>query len=213
MFRQTPAAKKPSYQWTDHGPGHDTGISIIHLIYDRMIQGNTSTNCMGLLLWVCWDFTFDPVNRWIHCKYSRVYPDLSSHLQALYSSGMQRKNVRGKHIGVYIGHSRLVDTNVILRSELQQSFRKESLTHLLGFNRIFWHSFPNWKSRYLWKMQEIPEFTARLDGQTYPTENKAAKKLVSLISVMWAMNKTWLFRPSRGLYYRVMWGLQYTKPF
>ena len=42
---------------------------------------------------------------------------------------MQRKNVRGKHIGVYIGHSHLVDTNVILRSELQQSFRKESLTH------------------------------------------------------------------------------------
>ena len=109
--------RKPSYQWTDHGPGHDTGISIIHLIYDRMIQGNTSTNCMGLLLWVCWDFTFDPVKCWIHCKYSRVYSDLSSHLQALYSSGMQRKNVRGKHIGVYIGHSHLVDTNVILRSE------------------------------------------------------------------------------------------------
>ena len=28
-------------------------------------------------------------------------------LQALYSSGLQRKNVRGKHMGVYIGHSHL----------------------------------------------------------------------------------------------------------
>ena len=136
------APESPSFIWYTTGWFKATQMkSYIHIHSKIEKACNTLTNCMGLLLWVCWDFTFDPVNCWIHCKQSRVYPDLSSHLQALYSSGMQRKNVRGKNMGVYIGHSHLVDTNVILRSELQQSVRKESLSHFLGFNGIFWHSF------------------------------------------------------------------------